>query len=368
VPYSWNKVGSKKTIDQTYMGTENKGFAHARVQTIFDTVFYQLAKDASRRYTIIQIKYFEMWYTRLDPKRKEEVKKIIKDGQVEFAQGGWVSPDEACPNYEDFILNIQVGQQFLQKEFGVRPTVAWNVGVYGHSAAAQALFADFGLEAQFFDHMLNEPKGRREVNHSQTFLWEPFARNQGDNKQILTHIFRRSYGWPDVFAVDELKSADDPFITDPSLEGYNKEWKVNEFINLCQEIANNSVGNENIVVPFGDDFAYMNAMLNWEQIDNLVKYVNEQQKVNLTVVQSTPGAFINALKRENVKYPVYNWDYVLSSIDKGFIFSGIFSNKPDFKKQIKDYSALYHAQSRFFAKRVINHLVKDEEIKRVMNA
>jgi hypothetical protein len=30
-----------------------------------------LAKDASRRYTIIQIKYFEMWYTRLDPKRKE---------------------------------------------------------------------------------------------------------------------------------------------------------------------------------------------------------------------------------------------------------------------------------------------------------
>lgn len=40
VPYSWNKVGAKKTVDQTFMGTENKGFAHARVQTIFDTVFY----------------------------------------------------------------------------------------------------------------------------------------------------------------------------------------------------------------------------------------------------------------------------------------------------------------------------------------
>jgi hypothetical protein len=82
--------------------------------------------------------------------------------------------------------------------------------------------------------------------------------------------------------------------------------------------------------------------------------VNEQQRVNLTVVQSTPSTFINALKNEKVKWPVYNWDFVLSSIDKGFIFSGIFSNKPDFKKQIKDYSALYHAQSRLFAKRVIN--------------
>lgn len=58
VPYSWNKVGSKKTVDQTYMGTENKGFAHARVQTIFDTVFYQLSKDPARRYTIIQVKFF----------------------------------------------------------------------------------------------------------------------------------------------------------------------------------------------------------------------------------------------------------------------------------------------------------------------
>jgi hypothetical protein len=286
-----------------------------------------------------------MWYARLDPKRKEEVRKLIKDGQVEFAQGGWVAPDEACPNYEDFILNVQIGHQFLQKEFGFRPTVAWNVGVYGHSAAAQALFADFGLEAQFFDHLLNEPKGRREVNASQTFLWEPFARHEGDSKQILTHIFRRHYGWPDVFAVDELQSADDPFITDPSLEGYNREWKANEFINLCQEIANNSLSNENIVVPFGAYFAYMNAMLNWAQIDELIKSVNELQNANLTVIQSTPGAFVKALKNEKdkVSYPVFNWDYVLSSIDKGFILSGTFSNKPDFKKQIKDYSALYHA-------------------------
>lgn len=101
------------------------------------------------------------------------------------------------------------------------------------------------------------------------------SRNTGENSQILTHVFRRSYGWPDVFAVDELKSADDPFIIDPSLEGYNREWKANEFINLCQEIANNSLSTQNIVVPFGDDYAYMNAMLNWEQIDTLVKYVNE---------------------------------------------------------------------------------------------
>jgi len=47
-----------------------------------------------------------MWYSRLDKKRQEEAKNVIKDGQVEFAQGGWVSPDETCTNYEDMIINM----------------------------------------------------------------------------------------------------------------------------------------------------------------------------------------------------------------------------------------------------------------------
>jgi len=54
-----------------------------------------------------------MWWSRITPKEKEDAKKIIQNGQVEFAQGGWVSPDEDLTNYEDFILNIQLGQQFL---------------------------------------------------------------------------------------------------------------------------------------------------------------------------------------------------------------------------------------------------------------
>lgn len=55
-----------------------------------------------------------------------------------------------------------------------------------------------------------------------------------------------------------------------------------------------------------------------------------------------------------MKYPVFNWDYVQFSKDTGFMWSGLYSNAPDFKKQIKDYSGLFHAQSRLFAKRVIN--------------
>lgn len=50
-----------------------------------------------------------MWWARITPQQKEDARKIIKNGQVEFAEGGWVSPDESVTNYEDFILNMQLG-------------------------------------------------------------------------------------------------------------------------------------------------------------------------------------------------------------------------------------------------------------------
>lgn len=64
---------------------------------------------------------------------------------------------------------------------------------------------------------------------------------------------------------------------DPELQGYNKELKTNQFINFCQEAADLSPSKENIIIPFGDTSAYMNAMVNWEQIDNLIASVKELQ-------------------------------------------------------------------------------------------
>ena len=112
----------------------------------------------------------------------------------------------------------------------------------------------------------------------------------------------------------------------------------------------------------------MNAMINWEQIDDLIASVKELQKVNITVIQSTPGNFIKALQeeKEQAKYPVYNWDYVQFSYDKGFMWSGLYTNAPNFKKQIKDYSSLFYAQSRLFAKKVLNQKANDKEIEQVL--
>jgi alpha-mannosidase len=84
---------------------------------------------------------------------KDTVKRLIGNGQLEITQGGWVANDEACTNYEDIIMQMYMGHQFLKKEFGVTPRVGWMIDAFGHSAANAALFADFGFDALYFSRI-----------------------------------------------------------------------------------------------------------------------------------------------------------------------------------------------------------------------
>lgn len=78
------------------------------------------------------------------------MRQLVKDGRLEFLNAGWSMSDEACPHFDDFINNMQAGHDFLMKEFGVRPRVAWHIDPFGHSNAAPRLFAEMGFDAWFF--------------------------------------------------------------------------------------------------------------------------------------------------------------------------------------------------------------------------
>ena len=58
------------------------------------------------------------------------VKKLVKEGRFEFLNGGWVASDEACPTFEDLILNIATGHEFLRREFGIRKVTYPSTNLY----------------------------------------------------------------------------------------------------------------------------------------------------------------------------------------------------------------------------------------------
>jgi hypothetical protein len=107
---------------------------------------------------------------------------------------------------------------------------------------------------------------------------------------------------------------------------------------------------------FGDDFAFMNAQASFHQIEKLIEIGNRYNKHNMTFVMSTPGRYVDALKKENVTWPVKYGDFMnygseneesfesdptkksQKNYEKNF-WTGYYSSRPDFKKHIKDASA-----------------------------
>jgi hypothetical protein len=50
---------------------------------------------------------------------------MIHSGQIEILQGGWSATDEAGPSFNSIINNMELGHQWLKKEFGIIPKIGW---------------------------------------------------------------------------------------------------------------------------------------------------------------------------------------------------------------------------------------------------
>jgi lysosomal alpha-mannosidase len=59
---------------------------------------------------------------------------------------------------------------------------------------------------------------------------------------------------------------------------------------------------QNLIIPWGCDFTFSNAKLNYDQIDDIISYVNKHNGKNITLVQSTPSDYIKAIKEEEITW------------------------------------------------------------------
>jgi len=71
------------------------------------------------------MKFFSMWWDLQSDRKKEQVKGLVANGQLELINGGWSMHDEACPTYEDMIANMMIGHDFILKNFGKKPRIGW---------------------------------------------------------------------------------------------------------------------------------------------------------------------------------------------------------------------------------------------------
>lgn len=88
----------------------------------------------------------------------------------------------------------------------------------------------------------------------------------------------------------------------------------------------------------------------------------------MTFKYSTPSEFVDAVNAEKITWPIFEGDFFPYFMQKYDFWTGFYTSRPGIKKQSKTYSQIFHAQSRLFARRMINNGSSDSDIENAMEA
>ena len=190
IPHTHDDLGWVKTIDEYYVGANDTvENAYAGVQYILDGIYKALMNDPNKKFTYVEIAFFSIWWDEQTDEVKDNVRMLVQEDRLQFVNGGWSMSDESSVYYEDFINNMKKGHDFLNKTFGYKPTVGWQIDTFGHSNAALALFAEMGFEAWFFargDVQENEVRAQKKELE---WIQRPMYENLGNRTEIFSHWF-----------------------------------------------------------------------------------------------------------------------------------------------------------------------------------
>ena len=273
VPHTHDDVGWLKTVDEYYYGANNS-IQHAGVQYILDSVIPALAGDPNKKFIYVEIAFFERWWNEQSPRMKTVVKKLVKEGRLEFINGGWCMNDEGSTHYNAIIDQMTHGLKFIEDNFGsdARPRIAWHIDPFGHSAEQASLFSQMSFDGFFFGRIDYADKNKRLKEKTMELIWRG-SKSLGRNSDIFTGITYNLYQPPFGFCYDQFCS-DPPIQDDPNLFDMNVKERVDEFVQVCCVQAAH-YRTSNVMLTMGSDFEYENANLWYKNLDKLIKYVNQ---------------------------------------------------------------------------------------------
>ena len=223
VPHSHDDVGWLKTVEEYFDGTR-RDIQWTNVRVELTSVIDSLLANPQRKFSEVEMKFFSMWWDEQSDERKDKVRQLVKNGQLELINGGWSMHDEACPIYEDMIENMMYGHRFILENFGVKPRIGWQIDPFGHSNTNARLFAEMGFDAWFFARLDHKDKDRRMDDKELEWIWRPNEQSLGSDVQIFTHAFWNHYSAPEGFNFDLNGGIE--LITDPTSQDFNMADKA----------------------------------------------------------------------------------------------------------------------------------------------
>lgn len=291
---------------------------------------------------------------------------MVKNGQLEIINAGWSMHDEACPIYEDMINNMMIGHDWVLETFGVKPRIGWQIDPFGHSNTNARLFAEMGFDAWFFARIDYQDKNKRMNDKELEWVWRPNSDSLGDDVQIFTHTLYRHYSSPQYMNFDVLDN-DAPWINNAHSEDFNAPDEAAKLIAQIEERAQHYL-TDDILMLFGDDFRYMNAFQNYQNMDAMIEYMNANHGDKYHLRYSTPSDYVDAVAKHNVTWPTKYDDMFPYSDNPDAYWTGYFSSRANDKGYIRRASSNFHASNQLYAEKVLDQSLDDKSLEEILAA
>ncbi|XP_063677322.1 lysosomal alpha-mannosidase-like isoform X2 [Bolinopsis microptera] len=334
VAHTHDDVGWLKTVDQYYYGSKDDIYKGG-VQYIIDTVIEQLVKDPKKKFIYVEIAFFKRWWEEQDKETRQQVRNLVKGGQLEFINAGYCMNDEASVHYAATIDQMSEGLMWLQREVGgpdydVTPTIAWQIDPFGHSSAHAALSAQMGMKGLFFARMHYQDYDKRKRNKDLEFNWKV------ENGNLFTGVlYRQHYNAPPGFDFDRRR-ADPPMVRNPQSPEYNIPERVEDFVSYLEEQSSH-YRSGNIMLTMGGDFCYQNAHKYFKNLDILMDYVNANTTNNgFKMIYSTPSQYMDAVLKSIGGLQNKTDDLFPYADGPHSYWTGYFTSRPTLKGYVRD--------------------------------
>jgi len=328
VPHTHDDTGWQVTVDQYFF---------RNVYYIIDTVVSRLTEDPNRKFIYVEVGFFARWWDQQPERKKEMTRRLVKNGQLEFINGGWCMHDEASPDYTAMIDQTTRGHQFLIKNFGEHaiPRGTWQVDPFGHSnTQAWLLGAEAGFESLFWGRTdyqdLNARKNFTATKKGFEWIWEG-SQSLGSSAQIFAGELygggNGGYGTWIGYDGDNPQIQDDPRDHD-----YNIDQVIDMVVQDALSQADKTQTSHQLWAC-GSDFNYQNADHWYHNLDKIIHYGNLNGTVNF--FYSTPSLYVDAKKKAGQTWEK-RYDDVWPLADSAHHYwTGYFTSRPALKRQVR---------------------------------
>ncbi|XP_062300703.1 epididymis-specific alpha-mannosidase [Scomber scombrus] len=357
IPHSHMDVGWVYTIQESM---------HAYAANVYTSVTEELSKAKDRRFIAVEQEFFRLWWdTVASDSHKKQVRQLVKEGRLEFIIGGQVMHDEAVTDLDDEILQMTEGHGFLYETFGVRPQFSWHVDPFGASATTPVLFALAGFNAHLISRIDYDLKNTMQQQKKLQFVWRG-SHSLKERHQIFTHTMDQfSYCSPSHLPFSNSSGFywnGVALFPNPPKDGVYPNMSLPVTKETVHAYAKTMVENikqragwfktNHVLWPWGCDKQFYNSSVQFNNMDPLIKYINQNSKeFGVTVQYATLSEYFQAIYQSNLTWEVRDSeDFLPYSTEPNQAWTGFYASRNVLKGVARRASSQLHAAESLFTR------------------